>query len=240
MPSTRQIPRVSELFHRSFCQTLDSEEIVCDAPIKTVSFKLSLNYVHEDGKPCTTIFNLLSYDGTTSLVRCRPLTGRTHQIRVHLRYLGYPIPNDPLYGNASHWASMLRPKEPMTEDEAKLLVEKLIKESKFDGGEWDETQADVSVVSSTSPTSPTTTDPKVTTEAPSTENKVSIADNAVGDTVNDTATSLPRCPECSISLMKDPRPEELFIWLHAWRYAGDGWAYETELPDWAKEVPQKL
>lgn len=34
-----------------------------------------------------------------SIVRCLPLTGRTHQIRVHLQFLGYPISNDPIYCN---------------------------------------------------------------------------------------------------------------------------------------------
>lgn len=34
-----------------------------------------------------------------SVVRCLPLTGRTHQIRVHLQYLGHPISNDPIYCN---------------------------------------------------------------------------------------------------------------------------------------------
>ncbi|KAF2667008.1 DRAP deaminase [Microthyrium microscopicum] len=34
-----------------------------------------------------------------SIVRCMPLTGRTHQIRVHLQFLGHPIANDPIYSN---------------------------------------------------------------------------------------------------------------------------------------------
>lgn len=34
-----------------------------------------------------------------SIVRCLPLTGRTHQVRVHLQYLGHPISNDPIYCN---------------------------------------------------------------------------------------------------------------------------------------------
>lgn len=37
-------------------------------------------------------------DGRTSLVECRPRTGRTHQIRVHLQHLGHPIANDGQYG----------------------------------------------------------------------------------------------------------------------------------------------
>ncbi|KAL4434182.1 hypothetical protein ABPG75_000623 [Micractinium tetrahymenae] len=51
-------------------------------------------------KPSLTEFKLLSVaeDGLTSIVECRPRTGRTHQIRVHLQYLGHPIANDTQYG----------------------------------------------------------------------------------------------------------------------------------------------
>jgi tRNA pseudouridine32 synthase len=42
-----------------------------------------------------------------SIVRCFPLTGRTHQIRVHLQYLGHPITNDPIYCNQRVWGKNL-------------------------------------------------------------------------------------------------------------------------------------
>ncbi|KAH7121344.1 pseudouridine synthase [Dactylonectria macrodidyma] len=38
-----------------------------------------------------------------SIVRCLPVTGRTHQLRVHLQYLGHPIQNDPIYANGRVW-----------------------------------------------------------------------------------------------------------------------------------------
>lgn len=38
-----------------------------------------------------------------SIVRCLPVTGRTHQLRVHLQYLGHPIQNDPIYANQRVW-----------------------------------------------------------------------------------------------------------------------------------------
>ncbi|TQS31912.1 hypothetical protein Golomagni_07792, partial [Golovinomyces magnicellulatus] len=38
-----------------------------------------------------------------SIVRCLPVTGRTHQIRVHLQHLGHPIQNDPIYANQRVW-----------------------------------------------------------------------------------------------------------------------------------------
>ncbi|KAL8118498.1 RNA pseudouridine synthase 7 isoform X2 [Apium graveolens] len=49
------------------------------------------------GKVACTKFIRISTDGKHSIVSCRPITGRTHQIRVHLQYIGHPIANDTLY-----------------------------------------------------------------------------------------------------------------------------------------------
>ncbi|HKB89077.1 MAG TPA: RluA family pseudouridine synthase [Opitutaceae bacterium] len=53
------------------------------------------------GKPCVTEFSVLERFGRWSFLECRPLTGRTHQIRVHLQVSGHPILNDPFYGDES-------------------------------------------------------------------------------------------------------------------------------------------
>ncbi|GFH20815.1 PseudoU_synth_2 domain-containing protein [Haematococcus lacustris] len=60
-----------------------------------------------NAKPAATQFQLIRYDADsdTSIVECRPLTGRTHQIRVHLQYLGHPIANDSQYGGS--WGAPL-------------------------------------------------------------------------------------------------------------------------------------
>jgi len=54
----------------------------------------------EEAKDAMTEFECVGAtpDGNESVVRCLPSTGRTHQIRVHLRHLGYPIANDSCYG----------------------------------------------------------------------------------------------------------------------------------------------
>ncbi|TFK44971.1 tRNA-pseudouridine synthase [Crucibulum laeve] len=82
-----------------------SEEVTCEQPLLTVDRQMGLNVVHPEGKHAKTIFNLIRYDENTnsSVVRCRPLTGRSHQLRVHLQYLGYPIANDPVYSEEKIW-----------------------------------------------------------------------------------------------------------------------------------------
>jgi 23S rRNA pseudouridine1911/1915/1917 synthase len=50
------------------------------------------------GKPALTRYRVIRSWGAYSLLLLRPRTGRTHQIRVHLRHLGHPILGDPLYG----------------------------------------------------------------------------------------------------------------------------------------------
>ncbi|XP_072024531.1 uncharacterized protein [Amphiura filiformis] len=74
-----------------------SEPIECSEPIFTVSHKIGVCRVSPEGKPSKTLFQRVSYDGETSIIKCLPHTGRMHQIRVHLQYLGFPILNDPLY-----------------------------------------------------------------------------------------------------------------------------------------------
>ena len=58
--------------------------------------------IDNSGKSAHTDFNPLYYDETldATLVECYPLTGRTHQIRVHLFHVKHPILGDPIYGTA--------------------------------------------------------------------------------------------------------------------------------------------
>jgi len=51
------------------------------------------------GKACVTEFRTVERFGRFALVECRPLTGRTHQLRIHLAAAGAPILNDPFYGD---------------------------------------------------------------------------------------------------------------------------------------------
>lgn len=55
--------------------------------------------VRKHGKGAVTDFKVLERFGAYTLLECHPQTGRTHQIRVHLAASGWPILNDPFYGN---------------------------------------------------------------------------------------------------------------------------------------------
>ncbi|EJD47007.1 pseudouridine synthase [Auricularia subglabra TFB-10046 SS5] len=85
------------------------EEVVCDQPMLTVDRQMGLNIVHPEGKPARTIFRRLFYDANTdsSVLQCQPITGRSHQIRVHLQYLGHPVANDPVYSDTKVWGPSL-------------------------------------------------------------------------------------------------------------------------------------
>ena len=59
-------------------------------------------YVDEDGKEAITQYKILSSQNNISLVELKPITGRTHQLRVHLKEIGYPILGDYKYGKRDH------------------------------------------------------------------------------------------------------------------------------------------
>lgn len=74
-------------------------EFTCSAPISAESGVIGTRCIDwQNGLPAATEFTVLQRlrDGT-ALLQARPLTGRTHQIRVHLHHLGWPVFGDPLY-----------------------------------------------------------------------------------------------------------------------------------------------
>jgi len=77
---------------------IDHELGKIDAPIGRDP-KDRIRYgVVESGKESITHFEVLQRFSEYTLIKCRLETGRTHQIRVHMRYIGHPLVGDPLYG----------------------------------------------------------------------------------------------------------------------------------------------
>ena len=70
-----------------------------DAPIARKPLPSLLRYVNLEGKPSKTEFSVIRRNEQTCLLSLRPITGRTHQLRVHCAHMGFPILGDPQYNS---------------------------------------------------------------------------------------------------------------------------------------------
>ncbi|XP_026738526.1 RNA pseudouridylate synthase domain-containing protein 2-like isoform X2 [Trichoplusia ni] len=289
------------------------DEIECQEPIEVVSYKIGVCKVSPKGKDCSTVFKRLGFNtnSNTSVVLCKPKTGRMHQIRVHLQYLGYPVVNDPLYNhpvfgplrgkggdtggktdeqlvrdliaihNAENWLGV-----DAADDD--LLFSKPVPDDKVGEDDCDtgpasresspRLESPAPGVTPSSIMTPTLPSPSSGAEAPvdmrspvpctlapspiaspvlnedsndAKSEKVTVAtqtgctpaatasasvtpsgSGSCSASLGEPLTSDPHCYECRVRY-RDPRPRDLVMYLHAWKYKGPGWEYETELPQWA-------
>jgi 23S rRNA pseudouridine1911/1915/1917 synthase len=78
--------------------TIPHDKGTIEAPIGRNPKERQEMAVVDDGKEAVTHFNVLERYKDFTLVECILDTGRTHQIRVHMKYIGYPLAGDPKYG----------------------------------------------------------------------------------------------------------------------------------------------
>ena len=74
------------------------DEVRIDLPLARDLKRPTTFRVDPNGKESETFYKVLKTDGKHSLLELRPTTGRTHQLRVHMKYLGHPIMGDVVYG----------------------------------------------------------------------------------------------------------------------------------------------
>nr|XP_056707231.1 pseudouridylate synthase RPUSD2 [Euleptes europaea] len=235
-------------------------ETTCEEPILVVSYKVGLCRVDPKGKPCKTVFQRLSYNGKTSVLKCFPYTGRTHQIRVHLQFLGHPIINDPIY-NTDVWGPAKGKGGSINKTDEELLQalveEHLLKES---GCILDIAEEDLEpVVGGKGHGSPgNCVKPAqvslVSTNFCGTEESKSKSEGGTSVCPQNSALQLQAhesesgeahssehqdekdhlCKECKI-VRPDPSPKELVMYLHALRYKGADFDYCSKMPEWAQD-----
>ncbi|KAJ1740273.1 DRAP deaminase [Coemansia sp. RSA 989] len=209
-------------------------KIKCSQPIRVIAHKLALNCVDpKEGKPSETEFEKLFSEDGYSVVYCRPKTGRTHQIRVHLQFLGFPIANDPLYNNVEVWGDDMGksgalpqttsdPKE--EEEKPKPEPEQAIERPRKMVGKCDSSQKNDAW--------------RVLVKRMENWKDRQDMMEHINDCVGEKGPG--KCDKCSTPMLPDPKPSELSIWLHAWRYSGSDWTYETPLPEWAAKAADHI
>ncbi|KAL7738930.1 hypothetical protein ACLKA6_016931 [Drosophila palustris] len=187
--------------------------IECNEPIEVVSYKIGVCKVSPKGKDCKTTFKKISQTGKYSIVQCKPLTGRMHQIRVHLQYLGYPIVNDPLYNH-----EVFGPLKGRGGDIGGKTDDQLIN--------------DLIIVHLPATVSTATTAIKKSPELQKTVSAQTGYESPDCSFDPSKVTTDPHCLECKMNF-RDPNTADLVMYLHAWKYQGVGWKYTTDLPSWA-------
>lgn len=87
---------------------IPQDEGKIDRPIgRGVSHRTKMAISYVGGKRALTKFNVIERYHKDTLINAHPITGRTHQIRVHMAYLGYPIVGDKTYGESKGLGSKL-------------------------------------------------------------------------------------------------------------------------------------
>ena len=90
---------MEKTYYAWVCGCPETDEGVIDAPIGRLPLPSLLRQVMPEGKPSVTQYKVLEKRGELTKLALTPVTGRTHQLRVHCAYMGYPILGDPQYGS---------------------------------------------------------------------------------------------------------------------------------------------
>lgn len=99
---------IEKTYHAAVYGVPGAPEGVIDAPIARVAGDSLLRTVRGDGRPARSLYRVLETRAGCAKLELQPLTGRTHQLRLHCRTIGCPILGDPQYGTPESLAFSAR------------------------------------------------------------------------------------------------------------------------------------
>jgi 23S rRNA pseudouridine955/2504/2580 synthase len=111
---------VTKRYHAVSNGLHDFKDISVYLPISPLKDGTAVRIDREKGKLAETIFNTIQVYRRNTLIECQPVTGRMHQIRVHLQCLKAPIVNDPTYGGEPVFLSDLKKNFNLKQDTEEL------------------------------------------------------------------------------------------------------------------------
>jgi len=117
--------KIDKLYHAVSGGIHNFQNVEVDAPITTLTHGV-VKIDHVGGKKSTTYFKTLKAYRNASLIECRPITGRTHQIRIHLAILEAPIIEDLQYGGKHFYLSSIKPRFNLKKDSDELPLIKRV------------------------------------------------------------------------------------------------------------------
>lgn len=188
-----------------------SDPFVFNHPVFSLSYGGYINIKNTSQVPISsTGFELLKYSQrlNQSIVRCKAITGKMHQIRIHLKCLGFPIVNDYLYNPPSESAKGQL--KVQIEQTMHNMVKEKLKETSDDFVDLD----------------------ALLEKEPSLKEDMAKL-RKLRDTNHDRELAY-ACPECSKVLLSDPVNEEIYLHAHRLKHTGEiQFDLSTEMPEWA-------
>lgn len=115
--------QVKKVYHAIINGTHQFNELEVDLPILNLGNK-NVTINRQEGKAALTIFNSLIYYKHYTLVECRPVTGRMHQIRIHLATQKASIVGDDMYGGKPVYLSQIKRGYRLGKDQEELPIMK--------------------------------------------------------------------------------------------------------------------
>lgn len=100
--------KLRKTYHALTYGAPEADAGVIDAPIARLPLPSLLRTVSSEGKPSVTEYRVLERGAGICKLELRPVTGRTHQLRVHCSHMGFPILGDPQYGSPESQEFSLR------------------------------------------------------------------------------------------------------------------------------------